>query len=165
METLFRCLALCTWKRFRNCQCWRADGCTPARTPCKACPTGGCIQFSLQESHNKIIIHYPEMSLRRNTQDGKGREGNAEQVSPRWDTVSSSPPLPALFPVQDCSWPGERSSSCLERSQSLEQGRTKYWIIPFWKEMLSLLFSIEVSKKLRLWPQQRSACGLWSPMC
>lgn len=81
------------------------------------------------------------------------------RLSLRWDTVSLSPPLPALFPVQVCSWPEERSSSCLERPQSLQQGRTNYWIIPSWKEMLSLLISIEGSKKSRLWPQQRSACG------
>lgn len=81
METLFECLVLSTWKMFRNCQCWGEDGCTPVGALCKVCPTGGCIPSSLQASHNKIIIHYPETSPRRN-----GWEGNAEQVSPKWDT-------------------------------------------------------------------------------
>lgn len=68
---------LSTWKRFRNHQCWGADGCTPARAPCKVCPTGGFIPSSLQESHNKIIIYYPETSPRRNIEDRKGGECRA----------------------------------------------------------------------------------------
>lgn len=80
METLFECQVLSTWKGFRNCQCWEADGCTPARAPCKVCPTGGCIPSSLEASHNKITIHDSETSPRRNTRDGKGM---AEQVSLR----------------------------------------------------------------------------------